>query len=65
MTFYFPKSDFICTFILIIGARITVVEPNKIRFWKIKSHRYCQRNGIKECEVANFHGQATDIYAYV
>jgi hypothetical protein len=47
MTFYFPKSDFICTFILIIGARITVVEQ------------------VKECEVANFHGQATDIYAYV
>jgi hypothetical protein len=37
MTFYFPKSDFICTFILIIGARITVVEQVKhLRNFRIK-----------------------------
>ena len=40
-------------------------RTNKIRFWKIKSHRYCQRNGMKECEVANFQGQTSDVYAYV
>ena len=25
MTFYFPKSDFICTFILVIGAKISEI----------------------------------------
>jgi hypothetical protein len=37
----------------------------KIKYFAPFKHKYQSlANGMKECEVANFHGQTSDVYAY-
>jgi hypothetical protein len=59
------KLPYICS-VYDTGFKVLSMKINYIAPFKHKhKHQKLVDHATKECEVANFHGQASDAYAYV